>query len=82
MWIKQTLRHRFPASEIVTVIYECFFQRPKMRGNRDVKFFNNINPVFICLFVAALSHCHKELKGGEQVGEPVDFKYETAASKF
>jgi len=65
----------------VTVIYECFFQRPKMRGNRDVKFFDNINPVFICLVAAALRHCLKELKGGEQAGEPIDFKYETAASK-
>jgi len=66
----------------VTLIYECFFQQLKMKGNRNVKFFNNINPVFICMVVAALRHCLKELKGGEQAGERVDFKYETAASKF
>jgi len=52
-----------------------------MNGNWDVKFFDNINPVFICLVVAALWHYFKELKGGEQAGEPIDFKYETAASK-
>jgi len=53
-----------------------------MRGNRDVKFFDNIKPVSIYLVAAALRYCLKELKGGERGGEPVDFKYETAASKF
>jgi len=79
--IKQTLKHGFRASEIVTVIYESFFQRPKMRGNLDMKFFDNINPVFICLVTAALRHCLKELKGGEQAGEPIDFHYKTATIK-
>ena len=53
-----------------------------MRGNRDVKFFDNINHVFICLVATAFRDCLKELKGGEQANEPVDFKYETAASKL
>ena len=65
----------------MTVIYECFFPQLKMHGNWDIKFFDNINSVFICLVAAALWHCLKELKGREQVGEPIDFKYETAASK-
>ena len=52
-----------------------------MNGNWDVKFFDNINPVFICLVVAALRHCLNQLKGGELAGEPIDFKYEMAASK-
>ena len=52
-----------------------------MRGNWNVKFCNNINPVFICLVAAAIWHCHKELKGVEQVGETINFMYETAASK-
>ncbi|RPB24368.1 hypothetical protein L211DRAFT_785253, partial [Terfezia boudieri ATCC MYA-4762] len=71
----------FPASEIMTVIYESFFWRPKMRGKRDSKFFDNINHVFICLAAATIQHCLKELKTGEAT-EAIEFKYDTAAGKY
>ena len=78
---KQICGHQFRASEIVTVIYELFFQRQKMRGNRDTTFFDEINPVFVCLVASALQHCLKEWKGGDRTKVLVEFKYETAAGK-
>ncbi|RPB19280.1 hypothetical protein L211DRAFT_767513, partial [Terfezia boudieri ATCC MYA-4762] len=64
--------HRFRAGEIVTIIYECFFWWPKMRGKRDSKFFDKINNVFICLVAAAMQHCLKELRTGE-ASEAMEF---------
>ncbi|KAF8441135.1 hypothetical protein BGX38DRAFT_1272756 [Terfezia claveryi] len=54
---------------------------PKMRGKRDSKFFDHINPIFICLVAAAIQYCLKELKTGEAI-EAIDFKFETAATSF
>ncbi|RPB18125.1 hypothetical protein L211DRAFT_854434 [Terfezia boudieri ATCC MYA-4762] len=56
-------------------------ERPKMRGKRVGKFFDNINHVFICLVAAAMQHCLKELKTGEAT-EAIEFKYEMAAATF
>ena len=78
---KQTFEYRFRASEIVTLIYECFFKRPKMKGRRDIKFFDKINPVFICFVAAVIQHCLKAWKDGTEPTELVDFKYETAAGR-
>ncbi|KAF8415069.1 hypothetical protein EV426DRAFT_701826 [Tirmania nivea] len=77
-----TYGHRFRASEIVTAIYELFFQRQKIRGNRDPTFFDKINSVFICLVALALQHCLKEWKTGERTKVLVDYKYETAAASY
>ena len=75
------LGKRFRAAELVTLIYECFFKNPRMRGNREVKFFDKINMAFVCLVAAAIQHCLKECVLGEQVRnkELIDFNYDTAA---
>jgi len=54
--MEQELGQRFRASEIVTLIYDCYFRRPKMRGNRDEKFFERINAVFV--WIAGFIHAH------------------------
>ncbi|KAF8427190.1 hypothetical protein BGX38DRAFT_1278765 [Terfezia claveryi] len=74
------LRHRFRAAEIVMVIYECFFWRPKIRGKRDSKIFDHINSILICLVASAIQYCLKELKSGEDT-EAIEFKYEMAEEK-
>ena len=78
---KQTFEYRFRASEIVTLIYECFFKHPKMKGRRDIKFFDKINPVFCCFVAAVIQHCLKAWKDGTEPTELVNFKYETAAGR-
>ena len=81
MTFEQTFGHRFRAIEIVTLIYECYFKRLKMRGRRDVSFFVKINVVFICFVAAAMQHCLKEWKTGREPTETVNFKFETAVGR-
>ena len=69
------------AREIVIFIYESFFQRRKMKGRRDVAFFDKINGIFICLVAAAIQHCLKEWQYGKVPTEVVDFKFENAAGR-
>ncbi|KAF8416219.1 hypothetical protein EV426DRAFT_703734 [Tirmania nivea] len=71
---RETYGHRFRASEIVTAIYELFFQWQKMRGNRDPTFFDKINSVFICLVASALQYCLKKWKTGEHTKVLVNYK--------
>lgn len=87
MWYNRTLTvleqsktRRFRASEIVTLIFEVFFQRPKLRGNKDKGFFDKINHVLVCLVAAAIRHSLKEIRAGNRE-ETVEFKYETGASE-
>ena len=80
--VEQAFGRRFRATEFVTLIYEAFFQRPKMRVNRDPRFFGQINAVFMCLIATTIKHCLKECLSGQQKIVPVEFKYETAASKY
>jgi len=54
--MEQELSQRIRASEIVTLIYECYLRRPKMRGNRDENFFERINAVFV--WIAGFIHAH------------------------
>jgi len=62
-------------------MYEGYFKRPKMKGNRDVNFFDKINVVFVCLIAATIQHCLKEWRSSKEPTELVEFKYETAAGK-
>ena len=84
MLISQKLEkgRRFRASEIVTLIFEIFFERPKMRGNRDETFFGKMNGTFICLVAGVIRHCLREYQLGDRLkNNLIEFKYETAASK-
>lgn len=74
--------HRLQVSKIVMVIFKCFFEPPKIDGNPNVRFFDYINSVFICLVGTVLQHCLKEWKGREQANKLVNFNYKTVASKF
>ena len=71
---------RFRASEIVTLIFQMFFQYPKMRGNRDGKLFEIMNGTLICLVAGAIRHCLREYLIGDK--SLIEFKYETAASEW
>ena len=64
------------------MVYQLYFERPKMRGNRDPEFFNMINDSFIWLISSAIQHCLREWQTGEAAQEMVDFKYETAQHKW
>ena len=78
---KQTFQYCFWASEIVRLIYECFFKCPKMKGGRNIKFFDKINPVFICLVAVVIQHCLKAWKDGTEPTELLDFKYVTVGGR-
>jgi len=80
--MEQELGQRFQATEIVTLIYDSYFQRQKMRGNRDERFFERINAVFVCLVTATIQHCLNKWWSGREPAELVEFKYETAAGKL
>ena len=70
----------FTASEIVSLIFQIFFQRPRMRGKRDSKFFDKMNGTLICLVAGAIRHCIREYLIGDK--SLIEFKYETAASEW
>ena len=53
-----------------------------MRENRDEKFFDSINAVFICFVAATIQHCLKEWRTGKEPTKLVEFKYERATGKF
>ena len=57
---KQEKGSRFKASEIVTRIFEIFFEWLKMSGNRDETIFGKMNGTFICLVAGAIRHCLRE----------------------
>ena len=76
----QEKARRFRASEIVTLIFQIFFQRPRMRGNRDGKFFEKMNGTLICLVAGAIRHCLREYLVGDK--SLIEFKYEIAASEW
>jgi len=80
--MEQELGQRFRVSEIVMLIYKCYFQRARMRGNRNENFFDSINVVFVCFVAATIQHCLKEWRTGKEPTELVEFKYETAAGKL
>lgn len=42
------------AANITQVIYNTYFDGPKMSGNTCIKFLKSINEVFICLVVLAI----------------------------
>ena len=71
---------RFRASEIVTVIFQIFFLCPRMRGNRDGKFFAKMNGTLICLVAGKIKHSLREYLIGDK--SLIEFKYETAASEW
>ena len=78
---KQEKGRRFRASEIVTLIFEIFFERPKMRSNRDETFLDKMNGTFICLVTGAIRHCLREYQLGDRLkNNLIQFKFETAAS--
>ncbi|KAF8438319.1 hypothetical protein BGX38DRAFT_1144980 [Terfezia claveryi] len=52
-----------------------------MRGKRDIKFFDHINSIFICLVATAIQHYLKKLKTGEAI-EAIDFKFKMPATSF
>ena len=70
---------RFRASDIVTLIFQIFFQCLRMRGNWDGKFLEKINRTRICLVAGAIRHCLREYLIGDKTLS--EFKYETAASE-
>ena len=78
---KQIFEYRFRVSEIVTLIYECFFKRFKVKWRCDIKFLDKINPVFICFVAPVIQHCLKAWKNGMEPTELVDFTYETGAGR-
>jgi len=64
------------------LIYECYFQRVRIRGNHNVTFFERINAVFDYFVAVTIQHCLKEWRTGKAPTELVEFKYETAAGKL
>ena len=76
----QEKARRFRASEIVTLIFQIFFQRLRMRGNRDGKFLEKMNGTLICLVAGAIRHCLREYLIGDK--SLIQFKYKTAASEW
>ena len=76
----QEKARRFRASEIVTLKFQIFFQRPRMRGNQDGKFFEKMNGSLICLMAGAIRHCLREYLIGDK--SLIEFKYEKAASEW
>ena len=71
---------RFRASEIVTLIFQLFFQRPRLRDNRDGKFFEKMNRTLIRLVGGAIRQCPREYLVGDKI--LIEFEYETAASEW
>ncbi|KAF8428826.1 hypothetical protein BGX38DRAFT_1334659 [Terfezia claveryi] len=75
---RDEFRGRFRAEEIVNIIYQRYFQGPKMKGNRDPGFLDRINGVFICFVASAMRHSLKAWKTGDFNPVMQEFKYETA----
>ena len=71
---------RFRASDIVTLIFQIFFQCLRMRGNWDGKFLEQMNRTLICLVAGAIRHCLKVYLIGDK--SLIQFKYKTAASEW
>ncbi|KAF8419988.1 hypothetical protein BGX38DRAFT_1263992 [Terfezia claveryi] len=78
---RDEFRGRFRAEEIVNIIYQWYFQGPKMKGNRDPGFLDRINGVFICFVASAMRHSLKAWKTGDCNPVMQEFKYETAWSQ-
>ena len=76
----QEKARRVRASEIVTLIFQRFFQRPKIKGNQDKKSFEKMNGTLICLVAGAIRHCLREYIIGDKI--LIEFKYETRASEW
>jgi len=68
---------RLRVEEIVTIIYQKYFQGPKRKGNREPDFLEKINGVFICFVATTIRHCLKAWRTGECAERVTEFKYET-----
>jgi len=66
----------------VTIIYQKYYQGPRMQGRRESEFLDRINGVFIYFVACAIRHCLKLWKTGElKQGAPIsitDMSYRAA----
>ncbi|KAF8458809.1 hypothetical protein BGX38DRAFT_1138404 [Terfezia claveryi] len=75
---RDEFRGQFRMEEIVNIIYQWYFQGPKMKGNRDPGFLDRINGIFICFVASAIHHSLKVWKTGDCNPVMQEFKYKTA----
>ena len=66
----------------MTIIYQKYYQGPRMQGRRESEFLDRINGVFIYFVACAIRHCLKLWKTGElKQGAPIsitDMSYRAA----
>ena len=74
----------FKAPELTEVIFRKYFATRKMRGNKDITFFDSINEVFICLVASVMRYCLKPCRTVvyEEKSRLSEFKYETSLGKY